>query len=481
MQSFRTALVLVLASLVPLAAAHGTSLDYQGYAFETGGFPPSAVGDTLRIPVVVTEATADLGFDFASEEVTGWVTGLVSSGSTDLGGGVLRIDYSSGRIEFHRDPARDHDFGVSPPNATVPASFTNGELCLSGSLTDFVLFLDSATSTGAYQGNVTFDAGACLALLHASRAEGFTFGGLVTRTGPGGGAIPEGYDLSVDGFLQATGIPALCPLPCLAITEAKLEFARHEVERCGPSGGKFEIEGNFSPCSESTPVDPARIQVRLRIGDFVQVLPPGSFEPDEHHSRHPSKWEYEGPEHGTGITEVTLERRRDRSWEFEIEGRGIPRVSLLPADRRLQLEIVLDDMGGRVEVMLEQQHKRLFFHGDDDACRPAHHPHELDASPGGPGSSPTASPPLVNAVPNPFNATTTLAVQTSAIGDLRLRLFDVRGRLVRTLHAGYLPAGVHRFTWDGTDAQGRAVASGIYIYRVESSGQVTNGKLVVAK
>lgn len=480
MHPVRFTLVVLLALLAPFAPALGTSIDYQGYAYETGGFPPSVAGDTLRIPIVVTTVTADLGFDLTAEELTGWVTELVSTGAQDLGGGVQRIEYSAGRIEIYRDPARDHDFGTSPPNATVPASFTNGAPCLAGSLTDFVLFLDGATSTGAYQGNVVFDAGQCLALLHATRAEGFTFGGVIGRAAPGGNSIPSGYDLSVDGYLEARKIPALCPLPCLAITEAKLGFARRSPRRCGPREGKFEIEGNFTPCAEGAPLDPSLVEVRVRIGDYVQVFPPGALR--RQHRRHEhrtAKWKYSNERAVMAINTFEIERRGDDSWEFEIEGRGIPRSTLVPVDNRLDLDLVLGEMGAMVQVVLVQGRKGLYFRGDECACRPRHAGPELETTP--PGLVASIATASVQASPNPFNATTTIALRTVSIGDVRLRIFDVRGRLVRTLQAGLLPAGEHRFRWDGTDAQRRAVASGIYIYRVEAPDLTTNGKLVVAK
>jgi len=190
-----------LALLVaPLGSALATTLDYVGYAFETGGFPPSAPGDELRIPVTVDRAAEELGIQFASEELTGWISGLVSNGPQPGDDGVTVITYSAGRIEFFRDPSRDHDYGVDPPNATVPSTFTNGELCLGGEISDFVVFFDASTNSGAYQGNVVFDTGSCLETLHAIRAEGFTFGGILT---PAAATVPTGYSMQVDGFRRS--------------------------------------------------------------------------------------------------------------------------------------------------------------------------------------------------------------------------------------------------------------------------------------
>ena len=53
-----------------------------------------------------------------------------------------------------------------------------------------------------------------------------------------------------------------------------------------------------------------------------------------------------------------------------------------------------------------------------------------------------------------------------------LIVYDVLGRRVRQVWQGPLRAGTHRFTWDGRDEAGKAVAAGVYLYQVEVDGQV---------
>jgi flagellar hook assembly protein FlgD len=53
-------------------------------------------------------------------------------------------------------------------------------------------------------------------------------------------------------------------------------------------------------------------------------------------------------------------------------------------------------------------------------------------------------------------------------GELVLEVYNVLGQRVRTLHRGVLPAGRHRFVWDGRDEKGRAAASGVYLYRLRA-------------
>jgi flagellar hook assembly protein FlgD len=59
-----------------------------------------------------------------------------------------------------------------------------------------------------------------------------------------------------------------------------------------------------------------------------------------------------------------------------------------------------------------------------------------------------------------------------------LRLYDVSGRLVRTLVRGPMAAGVHRATWDGRDDGGRSVGSGVYFVRYDALGGVRTQRIL---
>jgi flagellar hook assembly protein FlgD len=60
-------------------------------------------------------------------------------------------------------------------------------------------------------------------------------------------------------------------------------------------------------------------------------------------------------------------------------------------------------------------------------------------------------------------------------------VFDARGRRVRRLQDGVLPAGRHRITWDGADARGRAQGSGVYLVRVQSGSEIATRKLSLVR
>ncbi|MCK5148056.1 CotH kinase family protein [bacterium] len=72
--------------------------------------------------------------------------------------------------------------------------------------------------------------------------------------------------------------------------------------------------------------------------------------------------------------------------------------------------------------------------------------------------------------PNPFNPETTISFDLPVPCTLRLEIFDVRGRLVRTLKQEFMGVGKHQIMWDACDDQGRNVLSGVYLYRIEAGG-----------
>jgi hypothetical protein len=87
----------------------------------------------------------------------------------------------------------------------------------------------------------------------------------------------------------------------------------------------------------------------------------------------------------------------------------------------------------------------------------------------------------VSAAPNPFNPRTTIVLNLPRAGDASLRVFDLRGRLVRTLHEGPLTAGRHELVWSGDDDNRRAMASGVYFYEAKAVGEERIGKLTLVR
>lgn len=85
------------------------------------------------------------------------------------------------------------------------------------------------------------------------------------------------------------------------------------------------------------------------------------------------------------------------------------------------------------------------------------------------------------AAPNPFNPETRIQFELLRPGRVRLDVFDVAGRLVTTLVDGPVPAGRHATSWNGRDARGRPVGSGVYVARLWSGGAARLLKLVLVR
>lgn len=76
---------------------------------------------------------------------------------------------------------------------------------------------------------------------------------------------------------------------------------------------------------------------------------------------------------------------------------------------------------------------------------------------------------FVTNAPNPFNPQTTIRFTVRTAGPARISVYSVDGHLVKILQSGLVEAGTHDLRWDGTDASGRPVNSGLYLCRLESA------------
>ena len=81
--------------------------------------------------------------------------------------------------------------------------------------------------------------------------------------------------------------------------------------------------------------------------------------------------------------------------------------------------------------------------------------------------------------PNPFNPTTTILLAVPAgARNVELTIYNMLGQPMRQVWNGPLAAGEHELTWDGRDAQGLPVATGIYVYRVQVDERTHARKMV---
>lgn len=83
--------------------------------------------------------------------------------------------------------------------------------------------------------------------------------------------------------------------------------------------------------------------------------------------------------------------------------------------------------------------------------------------------------------PNPFNPSTTVLYDLPRAAYVRLDIYNILGQVVTTLVDRELSAGSYSATWSGRDGQGRAVGSGIYLYRLTAGGSVGTKKMILLK
>lgn len=83
--------------------------------------------------------------------------------------------------------------------------------------------------------------------------------------------------------------------------------------------------------------------------------------------------------------------------------------------------------------------------------------------------------------PNPFSSVARIPFGVASGGRLTVKVYDVAGRLVRTVEDRTLPAGDYELTWDGRDGGGKRVANGVYFVRLTAPGGSLTRKAVLLK
>ncbi len=95
--------------------------------------------------------------------------------------------------------------------------------------------------------------------------------------------------------------------------------------------------------------------------------------------------------------------------------------------------------------------------------------------------SPLESFHLAQNYPNPFNNGTLIPFSLDTARNVQISVFDLAGKKVRLLFSGRASAGAHVLHWNGLDERGKAVASGIYFYRLKSGNQLQIKKMVLMR
>ena len=97
-----------------------------------------------------------------------------------------------------------------------------------------------------------------------------------------------------------------------------------------------------------------------------------------------------------------------------------------------------------------------------------------------PCSDPYLSPVIsrIITMPNPFSSQLSFSFETKEPITAQIQIFNLRGQKIRTIQSEVLKAGKQNVIWDGCDAQGKPVPTGIYLWRIDNSRTSQCGKVI---
>jgi len=88
---------------------------------------------------------------------------------------------------------------------------------------------------------------------------------------------------------------------------------------------------------------------------------------------------------------------------------------------------------------------------------------------------------LMGNYPNPFNPTTAISFALAKPGHVEIKIYNIKGSLVKTLVDSQQEAANHKFMWNGVDNSGAPVSSGMYFYKVKTEGYSKTKKMLLLK
>jgi hypothetical protein len=195
--------LLALVVLMPGAArAQTLFFDYVGYDYEAPDLDAAQFGEVGSgyvslgfVPGLYAPLVPDTGMN----EYTYYISGLTATGQTAIGP-FLVITYSPGILSVYEDAKSGGtaaDYGVNPPNGTAPPTFVDGNLFVTGALTNFQYILNTVDGTGSFEADFEVTGGSEVTNgnIPANRRKGWTFAG----TSANELNMPEGYAHQVDG------------------------------------------------------------------------------------------------------------------------------------------------------------------------------------------------------------------------------------------------------------------------------------------
>ena len=83
--------------------------------------------------------------------------------------------------------------------------------------------------------------------------------------------------------------------------------------------------------------------------------------------------------------------------------------------------------------------------------------------------------------PNPFNPITKISYELASDGFVKISIFDMKGKEVKTLIENVQLSGKHSVIWNATDNNAQPVSAGLYLYKIQNKGKTKTRKMVLIK
>ncbi|OQX78224.1 MAG: hypothetical protein B6D64_07180 [Bacteroidetes bacterium 4484_276] len=87
----------------------------------------------------------------------------------------------------------------------------------------------------------------------------------------------------------------------------------------------------------------------------------------------------------------------------------------------------------------------------------------------------------IKVFPNPVKTFATIEVNNNIAGDFSIDIFDINGKLIRTLHHGFMPEGKNAISWDCSNNNGNLCSNGIYFCRISGNGKSSEEKIILMR
>jgi hypothetical protein len=216
----------LLLGAVSRPATAGPPIDWDpAYFYSATATPFNAPPGSELLAVGIISAFdapfGDLDAGDPTREYTFVLYGLISQGTVTSGipsTTFYTTSYAGGTIEIYEDLTPESAFDPNPPNATVPANYTDGTLILSGSFTSFITQTNNFTAfqTGNAEGDINWTGGA---LLDRTVRDGQPCPGLLT------GGMTWRPDVLIPGYLfrHDGKIDLNCPTPTQPSTWGRIK------------------------------------------------------------------------------------------------------------------------------------------------------------------------------------------------------------------------------------------------------------------